>query len=136
MELISSLKISAKLDNLDQIISFVSEHANSQGFDNEKIGKIQLATEEIAVNIFDYAYPDSEGEIEIKIMADETNFMIKIIDSGNPFNINDAPSPSSITDVSDQKIGGWGIFLTKTIVDSMDYKYENGKNIVDLVLAK
>ena len=56
MAVLTSLKVSAKMENLGRLIESVSGCAKAQGFEEEKISKIELAAEEALVNIFHYAY--------------------------------------------------------------------------------
>jgi len=50
--------IPAKLENLDEAIDFIKEGAESLDFDDKKMNQIQLASEEVLVNIIHYAYPE------------------------------------------------------------------------------
>ena len=55
---------------------------------------------------------------------------IILIDSGEPFN----PLKRSVPDISlpvhQRQIGGLGIYLARKNTDGMEYRYEDGKNIL------
>ena len=72
-----SIKLAAIIENLDQFISFVHTCSEECGFDGKREMEIELAVEEALVNIFNYAYPDGEGQVEIffiKKVADEVRY--------------------------------------------------------------
>ena len=54
MAMPATISLPAKLDSLYDFMDFVSSCAREQGFSNERVGAIELALEEILVNIFKY----------------------------------------------------------------------------------
>ena len=62
---ISSLTVSAELPSLNVVLDTIRPYAKTHGTDDEKLGQIELVIEEILVNIINYGYPESPGEIEI-----------------------------------------------------------------------
>jgi anti-sigma regulatory factor (Ser/Thr protein kinase) len=136
MQILLNLKLPARLENLQRCMGSVSNCARAQDFDQKKIQEIELAVEEALVNIFNYAYPDASGEVEVNCIADHDHFTIEIIDSGIPFDITSLPNPDLTADVEDRKIGGLGIFLIKKMVDEVRYHRDNNRNILNLIIKK
>jgi len=136
MQILFNLKLPARLENLQRLMESVSNCARAQDFDQKKIQEIELAVEEALVNIFNYAYPDAPGEVEVNCRADHDHFTIEIIDSGIPFDITSLPNPDFTADVDDRKIGGLGIFLIKRVMDEVRYRRENDRNILNLIIKK
>jgi anti-sigma regulatory factor (Ser/Thr protein kinase) len=139
MNIIDSIEVSARLENLYKCVELVSSCAEKHGFAKSVVNKIELATEEAVVNIFHYAYRGCEGDVEISCMTgNEDLFLIEITDSGIPFNILNAPEPhfSADTDIPRHGIGGLGIFMIKSLMDEIKYRREAGKNILTLAVSK
>ena len=65
MAVLTSLRMSAKLENLGRLIRSLSDCTKAQGFEQEKISKIELAAEEALVNVFRYTYPEAPGDAEM-----------------------------------------------------------------------
>ena len=65
MKFHSHIKIAAQLDAVDKAVRFITDRAAAFGFDSERIKDIELASEEAVINIVNYAYPESRGDIEI-----------------------------------------------------------------------
>ena len=74
------------------MFAFIREGAARQGFVQEHIDKIQLACEEALVNVISYAYPGTQGDLEISYFNSESFLEINLIDSGIPFD------PLSVSD--------------------------------------
>lgn len=130
------MELPATLDNLTPLIQFVSTCAAEKGFSKKKL-QIELATEEALVNIFNYAYPDHKGDVEVicNSVNNET-LAIDIVDSGIPFDPFSINNPDIAGDISSREIGGLGIFLIKRLMDEVHYRRENGKNILSLIVSK
>ncbi len=127
------LILPAKIENLEKMFAFVREGAGRQGFMGEQIGKIQLACEEALVNVINYAYTESGGDVEITYENKDTSLEIVITDSGTEFDPLSRPEPDIMSPMQERKIGGLGIFMIKKIMDEVIYKREGGKNVLTLV---
>jgi serine/threonine-protein kinase RsbW len=122
----ASLKIEAKMVNLDRMIDFIMKAAADIDFSKKQIYNINLASEEILVNIINYAYPEKNGDVEIKlnIMDNRDGLEISFIDWGIPFNPLLKESPDINVPAADRKIGGLGIHLVSQTMDLVKYKRE------------
>jgi len=137
MAIPATITLPAKLESLHEFIGFVSSCTREQGFGNERIGEIELALEEILVNIFKYAYKDCglDGDVEITCkLADAQSFAIEIVDSGIPFDIFSVREPDLTADIDERQIGGLGIFFVKRLMDDIRYRREKGRNKLTLVI--
>jgi diacylglycerol kinase (ATP) len=98
--------------------------------------KIRLSIEEAVENVVQYAYEGGLGWIEVGTELDADGVMLTILlkDAGVPFNPLDRPDPDITLSAEDREIGGLGIFLCKKLMDHIEYKYEDGCNI--LIMTK
>ena len=94
--------------------------------------KIRLSIEEAVENVVRYAYDGGMGWIEVGTELDPKGVMLTILlrDAGVPFNPLDKPDPDVTLSAEDRAIGGLGIFLCKKLMDEIEYKYEDGCNIL------
>ena len=56
-------------------------------------------------------------------------------DNGTPYNPLETKEPDVTLSAEDRKIGGLGIFMVKKMTESMEYKYENERNILSIVIS-
>ncbi len=123
----------ASKTNLERMIRFVVDGLRENNYDKAFVDKIHLVAEEIILNVIDYAYPDNPGDIEIEYWIDETdNLTMTISDWGVAFNPLETGDPRIDAPVEDREIGGLGIFLTKQIMNDLEYRRENNKNILTM----
>ena len=131
------LKIGAELQNMETVRSYVTEQLEEAGFGPKQIMEVELAVEEIFCNIANYAYKPEKGNVLIRCEVEETDkcrITIEFIDQGVPYNPLERSNPDITLEAEERDIGVLGIFLSKAMTDSMDYRYEDGKNI--LVITK
>ncbi|MEN6347991.1 MAG: ATP-binding protein [Syntrophomonas sp.] len=133
----SSVTLPGEMDSLYTLISFVTSYAGEHGFVGEKISAIELALEEVLVNIIKHAYKESgiEGTIEISCSKDDADsLIIEIMDSGMPFDIFSVREPDISADIDERQVGGLGIFFVKKLMDYVRYRREDDRNILTLVV--
>ena len=131
------LEIGAEIENMEKARAYVTEQLEEAVFGPKQIMEVELAVEEIFCNIANYAYKPEKGDVLIRCEVTETDkcrITIAFIDGGIPYNPLERSDPDLTLGADERKIGGLGIFLSKALTDSMNYRYENGKNI--LVITK
>ena len=94
--------------------------------------QIDVAVEEIFVNIANYAYSPDTGPATVRLDIRDGIAVITFIDSGVPYDPLAKPDPDVTLSAEDRPIGGLGIFLVKKSMDSVSYNYESGKNVLRL----
>lgn len=130
------LVLSAQIADWYKLRELLYVFMTELGISLDIINRVIIASEEIFVNISHYAYPDSSGEVSVNMeyFPEEKLLKVKFTDSGVPFDPTAVKEPDVTQKVGDRKIGGLGIFMVNKIMDSMEYKYSEGKN--NLVLIK
>ena len=129
------LRRPAKLSYLDEIRRFAVDCANTFGIPEARHINIELAMEEILVNIGAYAY-DDEGEVEVTCRDSGEEFVVRIIDYGKRFNPLEYAEPDLTADIEERAVGGLGVFLARRMTDAVEYRREGEKNILELHFRK
>jgi len=125
------LEIETDIKNLKTVLDFINVElpSHSQALRN----KIDIAVEEIFVNISNYAYKPDKGDVAIYISTKQ-NISIKFEDNGREYNPIEQDEPDLNKPLMDREIGGLGVFLVKKLMDSIEYTRVENKNI--LILTK
>ena len=127
-----SLVVAAADENLPKVTDFVHSCA-PQDLSPDDANKIDLAVEEIFVNISHYAY-ENGGDVEIVCKKlGERKISVAFKDSGIEFNPLEKGDPDFTESAETRKLGGFGIYLTKKFMDSVSYERQDGKNVLTLV---
>ena len=134
----SEIKITALTENLDRVIGFIEDELDAMDCPAKTRVQINVAVEEIFVNIAHYAYADGCGDATINICNDSEAqaIRIKFMDSGVPYNPLEKPDPDVTLSAEEREIGGLGIYMVKKSMDEINYEYKDGKNILEIVKKK
>lgn len=126
-------KLPAKIEHLHDVLDFIAEIPKQHDINEDKIRNMQIAIEEVFVNICNHAYDEDNQGINIRCyITDDDLFCIEITDWGKPFNILNSKDPDIKKDIDDRDIGGLGIWLVKNLSDRITYKRIEDKNILEI----
>ena len=128
------LTIEAKIENLNEVLAFIDTQLEELDCPMKAQMQIDVAVEEIFVNIAQYAYTPAEGEAVIRLDTEKNPGAVTItfIDSGVPFNPLAVAEPDVTLSAKDRKVGGLGIFMVKRSMDDVVYEYADNKNILTI----
>ena len=128
-----NLTIKASDENMQTVNDFIHSMLPS-GCDDMLLNQIDLAVEEIFVNIAHYSGSE-EAEIACAyhIGGDGSGVLTVVFkDRGKPFNPLAKADPDLTLSAEERNIGGLGIFLTKKFMDSVEYEFIDNMNILKI----
>lgn len=127
----SSLTLKNDLAELTRMNVWLEELAEGLNLEPKAVYALDLALEEIVTNVMKYAYgPGVEADIELLAKTEGRELILEVMDSGREFNPLEIEDPEQGLAVEEMDIGGLGIHLTKQFVERVEYRRENGKNIL------
>lgn len=121
---------SANVDKLNDVLAFVDEELEKVEAPMKIATQMDIAIEELFVNVASYAYAPNSGDVEIKVEAKDGSIEVIFEDSGVEFDPLAGEDPDITLSAEERRIGGLGIFMVKKFVDEMDYCRTEGKNIL------
>jgi len=127
------LEVGAGLENLNKALAFVNAELERHGCPRDIREKIDIAVEEVFMNIADYAYSPGAGNAVIYITVTD-KAVIRFEDSGKPYNPLESSDPNFEVPLLERDIGGLGVFLVKKLMDNVEYTRAENKNV--LVMTK
>ena len=128
------LDIPAQRENLSEVLNFIDVELEQLGCSMRLQTAIDVAVEEIFVNISSYAYDPEVGQatIRVDVLEDPLTIEIGFIDSGTPYDPLAKPDPNMKIPIRERKKGGLGIYMVKKSMDDISYEYKDGKNILTI----
>lgn len=111
----------------------ILEDLKKAGIDHKNLYKVEVALEEVLVNVASYAYPEDEkGDIfvEYEISDNPREISISIIDGGKAFDPLKRQDPDTTLSAEERGIGGLGLYIVKNTMDSVEYHRKDNKNIL------
>ncbi|HIU30898.1 MAG TPA: ATP-binding protein [Candidatus Caccousia avistercoris] len=130
-----SLTVPAETDQLETVLSFIHDELKNASCSEEVLFQVNVAVEEIFVNIAHYAYASSKGDATVLCQTGgcPLQVMIEFQDSGIPYNPLSRPDPDLTLSAEERQVGGLGIYMVKQMMDSVSYEYRDGKNILTIL---
>ena len=126
------ITVRAEAERLGEVTDFVNAELEAFGCPMKTLMQIDLAVEEIFVNIASYAYGPEGGDALIRIGAEDGSVSVIFEDRGIPFDPTAQEDPDRSSPAEEREIGGLGIFLTKRLMDEVIYEYRDGRNILTI----
>ncbi len=130
----ADLTVDALVSNLDQVLAFVDGQLETMDCSMKAQMQIDVAVEEIYVNIANYAYAPETGKAYISVRPDPENASVTIEfrDNGIPFDPLAKADPDVTLSAEERKIGGLGIYMVKKSMDALEYSRKDGQNILTI----
>lgn len=130
----NEITVEAKVENLDRVTAFVDACLEAVDCPMKVQMQIDIAVEEVFVNIASYAYFSRTGTavIQVEIEDEGSVAAITFIDSGMAYDPLQHEDPDVTLSVEQRPIGGLGIFMVKKSMDEMTYARLEGKNVLTI----
>jgi sigma-B regulation protein RsbU (phosphoserine phosphatase) len=129
------LVLEADVSNLEQVLAFVDEQLEAMDCPPKVQMQIDVAVEEIFVNVAHYAYAPKTGSVTIRMEPHQAPQRVDItfIDRGVPYDPLAKADPDVTLSSEERQIGGLGIFIVKKSMDDMKYEYRDGQNVLTIM---
>ena len=135
-EVTASITVTAEREQLDRVRGFIHAELGKRLCPIGVQNKIDIALEEMFVNVCNYAYAGQAepGSVEISYVYTPipSSLTVQIVDTGVPFDpiAYDDGSHYDVRTAREIKIGGLGIMMTRKSVDDFSYLRDGDKNVV------
>lgn len=143
----ASVTLKADTGEMERLIGFIGAELEKVSCPGKIRGQIELAAEEIFVNIACYAYKNPSaglndgpaGEVLVSCAVEKTASGRRIIlgftDRGEAFNPLEHEDPDVNAPFEQRAEGGLGILIVKRTMDTIQYGYDGGTNLLTVTKA-
>ena len=127
--------VPAQINKFDDLLLVLDHELERAGCPRKVIMQMDIAFEEMYVNVAHYAYPEEnisgEGKVKIKFDVSESDKSVTITldDEGKEFDPLAKPDPDVTLSADERAIGGLGIYMVKKSMDKVSYERKDGHNI-------
>lgn len=128
------LKLQASDETLYMVLDTIERHLDENECPADVKAEILVAAEEVYVNIAHYAYGGHEGEavVQMEVCQNPKCWRMVFRDKGVPYNPLEKDDPDISLSAGEREIGGLGIFMVKQSMDKVEYRYEDGCNVLTI----
>ena|ERR1700687_1766646 len=128
---VTTIRLKNQFAALERLSQGVEEFGSRHNLTPKLIFAVTLALDEIVTNVISYAYDDGkEHDILVRLLRGTDDLTVEVEDAGRPFNPLTARVPDLNTQLADREVGGLGIHLVRKLMDDLEYRREQGKNIL------
>ena len=127
------LSMDNDIQQISLLAGFLERVAEENDLDPGLAMNINLALEEAVTNVIMYAYPPgTEGKVTLDAVLDGNALRFTLADRGKLFDPTAAPDADTSAALEDRPIGGLGIHLVRTIMDEVEYRRQDGQNVLTM----
>jgi serine/threonine-protein kinase RsbW len=133
------LVLPARYESVRPVCDFVVEAAESAGLTGEALFHVELAVDEACTNIIEHAYGTADqGCIEVAYGTyhedGERYFVVRLVDTGDPFDPSAVPEPQIGNGNDALQVGGLGMHFMREMMDRIEFHFHSGWN--ELIMYK
>ena len=129
------VRIANDLSELAPLAGLVEEFCERNEMPTKLAFNLNLALDEMITNTVSYGYEDgAKHTIEVRIIREGDTFTVELEDDARPYNPLEAPEPDLDAEIDDRPIGGLGVHLVRTIMDTVNYRRTDDRNL--LIMSK
>jgi len=129
------IQIEAQREKLDELLDMIRIDLNLMCCPMDKQISLEICMEEIFVNIASYAYGEQTGMAFITEEVTNNSISLCFRDKGIPYDPLAKEDPDTTLSAEEREIGGLGIFMVKTMMDSVMYEYKDGFNCLTMTMT-
>lgn len=128
-----ALTVANRRSEIQRLSRLVDAYAETHAIPESVVFNFQLSLDEIVTNIILHGYDDDrEHQIVVRLTLEDSVLSAEVEDDGRPFNPLEAPPADVEAVVDNRPIGGLGLHIVRSMMDSLEYRRENGRNILTL----
>ena len=130
-------KLEISLDNdlreLAGVASEIDRFCEARDLEPQVAYAVNLSVDEILTNTISYGYDDDEPHrIELVVRMDDGALIVVIEDDSTAFDVTVETQPEVNAPLGEREIGGLGLFLVHQMMDGVEYRRRDGRNVVTL----
>ena len=128
----AEISLTPDAESVKTVAEFLDTTLEAWEIPMKVVSKLQIVADEIYSNIVRYSQAKNA---KVTAVQNGTVLSLRFEDDGKPYDPTTAAEPDITASAEEREIGGLGIFVVRNMMDSMDYKYKDGHNVLTLLLA-
>ena len=129
----ADLRLASQLSELPRLAAEVARLGREQDLPAEVVSDLTLALEEAVSNVIRHGYGERpDGPISVAFRATGESIVITVEDTAVGFDPLKHPEPDLTVPVEARPAGGMGVYLIKRLMDDVDYRVDDGRNVLTL----
>jgi anti-sigma regulatory factor (Ser/Thr protein kinase) len=132
-----TLQLPARMASLAQAMALLEDHCGAQGVDAADTLRLSLVLEELYTNTVQHGHGgDCDEPVCLGCQVEPEHLVLDYVDQAPPFDPRIQAMAQVLPKVEDRPIGGLGLMLVGQLSESLDYRYEQGRNRLKVRLRR
>jgi serine/threonine-protein kinase RsbW len=128
------LELAPQLPEVARMVEALEAYAERTGLPTDTAYQVTLVLDELVTNIVSYGVaPGETRPITLSLSWAGGVLEIVLSDPGKPFDPRSVPPPDTGASLDDRRIGGLGVHIARSFMDSLDWRHDGGRNHLTLV---
>jgi serine/threonine-protein kinase RsbW len=125
-----SIVLTNSLSEIERLSQFVDRVTSERSLTPDDNANLNLLLDEIVSNVIRHGFEDpADHRIFVSLAITGRTATIEVNDDGRAFNPVEAPPPNFEAPL-EERIGGLGIHIVRSIAQAIDYRRSNGHNVL------
>ena len=83
-------------------------------------------------NIVEHAYAVTPGDVEVVLLVNDAEVILRLVDQGAGFDFDDAGATDTAPPLDSLSEGGMGLFIIRNAMSSVTYERRQDKNLLTM----
>jgi serine/threonine-protein kinase RsbW len=121
------------LSSVREVFALIDEFAAAHNLLPTFKEPVRLAVDEVFANMVRHN-PSGVGDILVSLTHEGKRVVIRMVDQGGiPYDLTAHPLPDLSVPLENRKVGGLGVYFSRTVMDEVHYEHTNNAGIVTFV---
>ena len=128
-----TIRLPADVREIERLTRLVRQFGELHEIPSRALYAVNLALDEVVTNVVLYGFENSAGqEVAVRVETAGSDLQSEVVDGGREFNPLNAPLPDLSAALEERALGGLGIHLVRSLMDRVEYRRENAKNVLTM----
>lgn len=129
-----TFRLPAELREIERLNTMVRRFGDLHEIPSRALYAVNLALDEVVTNVSLYGFDNPAGqEVEVRLWAGGCEIHAELVDQGRAFNPLEVPLPRLDVSLQERQIGGLGLHLVRSLMDSLEYRRDGEKNVLTMM---
>ena len=126
-----SLTLRNDVSEISRLVDRIDAFGVEAGLPPDVTFRLTLSLDEIVSNVIRHGFDDdAEHQILVTLVVADGHVTATVVDDGSAFDPREAPLPDLDAPLEKRQAGGLGMHLVRETMDEIDYRREDGRNIL------
>jgi anti-sigma regulatory factor (Ser/Thr protein kinase) len=119
---------------ISRLAGLAEQFGQEQHLADDEVMAINLVLDEVVTNVIDHGFEGITGEPEIRLTMtlEGDELTIRVEDNGRAFDPLQKEAPDLDLPLEDRPIGGLGIHIVRSVMNTVEYDRRNGRNLLTM----